>query len=137
MTPAELTFHLLESLALTGPGSGWKGTHGTMPDTIDDVVTVFDTDPQLDGRAMRSGVVWDHKGVMLHVRSKSKTTAWAKVWAVCVALDSVYHRLIAVQGGTRLYGFHRKSGPALMAGRTETNLRFCYSVNYTMQYGGI
>jgi len=135
MTPAELTFHLMEALALTGGESGWKGTHGTMPDTIDDVVTVFDTDPQLDGRSMR-GTVWDHKGIMLHVRAKSKTTAWAKVAAVCTALDAVYWTPLAVQGGTRLYGFHRKSGPALMAGRTETNLRFRYSVNYTMQYGG-
>lgn len=133
MSPAQLTLALLESLGEVNGSTGWKCTFGTAPDTIDKLVTVFDTDPQLDGRSMRTPEyeVYEHPGLMIHVRAKEYATAFDKMDAVVAALERIARRTEGGIGGGKVFvGYFRKYGPAFM-GRTETNLRYSFSVNYT------
>lgn len=133
MSPAQLTLALLESLGEVNGSTGWKCTFGTAPDTIDKLVTVFDTDPQLDGRSMRTPEyeVYEHPGLMIHVRAKEYATAFDKMDAVVAALERIARRTEGGIGGGKVFvGYFRKYGPAFM-GRAETNLRYSFSVNYT------
>ena len=136
MSPAQLTLDLLESLLAVNGATGWKGVYATVPNTIDKVVTVFDTDPQLDFRRMRTPYTHEkHHGVMIHVRAKEYQTGWDKAVALCALLGTVVHRPEAGIGGgagSKFVGYYLKSGPS-PAGipREETNVRYMFSANYT------
>ena len=133
MSPAQLTLRLLaESLLLVNGSTEWKGVYATVPNTIDKVVTLFDTDPQLDLRDMRSPFAHGkHHGIMIHVRAKEYQTGWAMIGAACAALAGVVRQ--EESGiGYRFLGYYLKSGPS-PAGqpREETNLRYMFSANFT------
>ena len=132
MSPAKATLALLDILLQTNGATAWKGTYATVPDTIDKVVTVWDTFPQIDGRSMRSPFeVYEHQGLMIHVRAAKYDTGWDKIRAVCDALAAVSKRLEATIGddGTYFQSFNRISGPA-PAGRAETDLRYMFTANF-------
>lgn len=130
---AKVTLALLDILLQTNGTTGWRGTYSTVPDTIDKVVTTFDTDPLIEGMTMRPELrVLEQLGLMIHVRAAKYDTGYDKIRAVCAALAAVSARYEPTIGtnGTYFQGFTRRSGPS-PAGRAETDLRYMFSVNFT------
>ncbi len=135
MSPAEKTLALLRILGQVDGSTNWRGVFSTLPDKLpDNVVALFDADPQIDGRPMRPSTTeeYQHPAIQIIVRSVEYSTGWAKLLAVLDALRSVSHRTEAgVNGGTKFLGYYLKSGPAPMGRREEPNVRRLFVANLT------
>lgn len=84
-------------VALTG--LTWPGSSPNLPDDepINRVVVV-DTFPVLDGRDLRSGEVLMHPAVMVVIRGRPYSAAWAKGMAIQAALAEAKRETVTPAG---------------------------------------
>ena len=136
-TPADIVRHLLVELAhgtLPSSSGSWPIFAHNLPDTPDNAVVVYDTQGVLEGRSGADGGVMDeHPGIQVRVRSSAVNTGNIKAEAIAEALDqNVLNYGITITNttgtATTTYTVHavtRKSG-VLRLGRDNPSSD-CYS----------
>jgi hypothetical protein len=132
-SPADVLRWLIVQLGLgTNPDDdgSWPVYDSNEPSSPDDLIVVYDTAGEIQGREHHSGRSLEHYGAQIQVRGSSKAVAWAKVDALVQSLEeSVKNTLVTVS--TLTYIIHavtRRSGPMLL-GREPATSRVLYSLN--------
>jgi hypothetical protein len=132
-SPADVVRWLLINLGLgTDPAAdGLWPIHATNePDWPDNMLTLYDTDPSIDGRIQQTGEITEHRGVQVQVRGVDHPTAWAKVEAVRATMDETVnkHLVIVESSAYIVYAITRRSGPLALGRESATN-RFLFTIN--------
>ena len=134
-SPARVLQQLLsdQSVGVIPPAAGnWPITVSDLPDTPDNAITIYDTAGKLDGNSQIDGEQYEHKGVMIEVRSAANAynTGWVKAQAIAVALDESL-KLNTITVGSSVYTHYcstRESGP--IPRRDDPNSRrFLFTIN--------
>jgi hypothetical protein len=107
-SPAEVIRQLLITLSLgviasydskTGlyNGQPWPVFTDGEPSSPDSCITVYDTTPIQDGRAMYDGEVWFHYGFQIRIRASASNPGYVKAESIHHALsEAVYINLVAI-----------------------------------------
>jgi hypothetical protein len=112
------------------PLGGWPVYCAGEPDAPDHCLTVYDTTPQADGRAMPTGETFQHYGIQVRVRSSTHAEGWAKADLLRRTLDEdVYDEFVRV--GAHAYLVKSVSGTQLLTlGRNAPSTsRFVFTIN--------
>ncbi len=105
-SPAEVIRQMLLTSALvTAPAAkaDWPCYVSNMPDgdgVKNEAVAVYDTNPLVDGREMRTGEVIEHFGVQVKVRSTEYRIGWNKITAIADRCASVIRTNVIVDDFT-------------------------------------
>jgi hypothetical protein len=135
-SPADVLRWLLIDLGEgTDPGTeaSWPIQATNEPDTPDNLIVLYDTSSDLQGRIQRTGEWNEFKGIAIQVRGADHPTAWAKAEAIRAAVDGdIHNTLITVD--TSQYIVHsvtRRSGP-ISLGKEPGTSRFLFTINAVM-----
>ncbi len=134
-SPADVVAQLLMDLGgvsdpVGDPGQPWPCWVSSERSEPDDAVTVYDTVPQDDGRAMFDGETFHHYGFQVRVRSTTHKDGFAKADALHTLMDEgFYDRVVTVDGVQ--YRVHSISGTTLLSlGRNVPNdKRSLFTIN--------
>ena len=126
-----------ELLSMTNPENGglWPLYTAHMPDG-DDVESncgaLYGTPGILDGRLM-TGLVIEHPGIQLRIRSKTYEVGFAKTEAIVLSLDGVNNSTVVINSSTYQIQNVSKSTPIIPLGLERgTERRFLFTVNFLM-----
>jgi len=110
-----------------------------MPEDFDNLIVVYDTTGELDGRIMSTGEVVEHPGIQIVVRAKDYPTGYDKCLQICKAFEEVKNLPVAISP-TETYvvsSITRKSGIiSLGIDENDRKRRHYFSINFTMTIGG-
>lgn len=96
--PSAIMYQLLHDLGRVG--GGWPAYISFMPDTPDEVVVIYDTEGDMDGRLMATGEQIEHPGIMIQVRGKSYLDTCNKAAQIALALDQVRNVWVAADSSS-------------------------------------
>jgi hypothetical protein len=110
-----------------------------MPDEPDNLMVVYDTTGELDGRIMSTGEVVEHPGIQVAVRAKDYPTGYDKSLQICKAFEEVKNFPVAISS-TEAYvvsNITRRSGIiSLGIDENDRKRRHYFSINFIMTIGG-
>lgn len=112
--------------------TNWQITRGKELERPENVVTIYNEDPEIFDRTMPDGEVQEYEGVNIRVRGFLDEEAWEKVNAINVFLAGLSNLVVAV--GARSYLFQtfiRRTGPTFL-GDLEGRAAVAYTVNGLM-----
>lgn len=131
--PARLIAELLVNMGHApafGGSASWAVYVGNRPDTPNDIIAVFDTSGDVQGKD-GEGVVHEHPGIMIHVRAMEYAAGYEKIVAIALALAASVSATVTVDTETYAVGpFTRRAGVIPM-GRVD-NDRYLWSINITL-----
>ncbi|MCK9568737.1 minor capsid protein [Candidatus Pacearchaeota archaeon] len=133
-TPANVLQYLMVDLGLgTLPTSSgnWPIYNANEPDTPDNCITLRDVAGVTHGREQITGVIQEHEGIQIRIRSTDHATGWTKANAIKVALDSSI-AMNSVSITTSTYMVHavtRKSGPFDIGTESPSSKRRLFTIN--------
>lgn len=105
---------------LPSNGGLWPCYVGHMPDDPDNILCVYDTSGQQDGRVMRTGETVIHPGWQIRVRGEDARVAWTKVRVVQRFLDTIRQLGIMLDGaGYRIEAVTQTGSPLPWEGGVE------------------
>lgn len=110
----------------------WPMFISSMPDIAKDCSAVYDTSPLIEGKLMRGGVVVEHYGIMVKVKSDDYETGWSQITRMMTVLDELLN--VEIELSENLYllkGCTRRSGPQFIGQDTETR-KSLFTMNYTI-----
>jgi hypothetical protein len=139
-SPADVTARVLVALGLVAdpetdpPGSPWPVFVADEPDRPDNCVTVYDTTSTNDGRSMRDGENWQHRGIHVRVRAIDHPTGSAKAEAISVALaEDVYRETVVIGAATySVHCFAAVGDPISLGKEVPESRRFLFTINATL-----
>jgi hypothetical protein len=127
--PSDIIAELISDLRLADLGdtlncpTGWRVFPTHLPESPDDAILVKDTSGRLHGRTHLDGVMGEHYGIQVLVRSGHRpVTAFRKVKQIMEHFDTVVRRdevhLIDEDGDTHIYRVNAitRVGPTIPAG---------------------
>jgi len=137
VSPAVLLKEYITVITLLQTPSGsavWPCYIGSMPDGVhieDDCACVYDTSGMMDGRLQDNGLVIQHYGVQLKIRSKDYQDGWAKIDLIAGSLDAVSNYDISVSGDDyRIHNVSRTT-PIVPLGTEEgMKRRWLFTANF-------
>ena len=98
--------HLLNQGEVDLPSSGgsWPCLLSYLMDGVDinNVIVMYDTNPNLDGRSMEDGEVIFHHGISIMLRSSDYEAGYLKMHSLMTVLSSVVREVITM-GSTAIY----------------------------------
>ena len=111
--------------------AAWPVYATGIPETPDDVIVVYDTDPVDDGRSMLDGERFLHVGLQVFVRAADSQVGWTKAESLAVTLDeSVYQRTVTVNGNHYIVHCVNRIGGVLSLGKeVPISKRSLFSIN--------
>ena len=117
-------------------GEGWPLYSPHMPDG-DNVETncgvVYDTFGVNDPRSISSGVVSEHPGVQIRIRTNDYNVGFAKIEDIALALDAVANETITVGGESyKIHNVSRASPIVCLGVEPGTKRRMFFTVNYLL-----
>ncbi len=126
-SPADILGQLLidngQASDPTGTGA-WPLSIGLEADIPDNVLTVYDTVGQNDGREMVTGELLSHEGIQLRVRAADKRTGYAKANALRAFLsETVKRNTVNLDGVSYTVNCAVKIGQVLPIGDDVPNTR--------------
>lgn len=110
------------------------------PNTPDNIITVYGTSGQLDGRFQIDGEVQEHYGIMIRVRANHPRTGYQKIKAIALKLDQEVNAAVVsipdeTGTGVTLYTVHcatRTSSMLSLGKDRENSGRDLFTINYLM-----
>ena len=130
---AEYIIEVLGDMA-DPPSTTWPLYRNSLPDgngVPDNAGAVFDTSPLVDGRYMSGGVVVEHPGVQLRVRSKDQQTGYAKIEDLVRTLETVTNVTVSTATETFvLQNVSRSSGVVSMG--IDEQRRWHHTANFLL-----
>lgn len=126
-SPAVIVSYLLEQLNLV---DGWAVRVSTEPEEPDDVITLFDTTPIIQGRLHRSGKTVQQFGIQIRLRSNQNyDVGYGKLMSISSALDQVKRQTVIIDGKTYLvHAFTHATGITPLR-EMETRQRLLFTLN--------
>jgi hypothetical protein len=110
-----------------------------MPDEPDNLMVVYDTTGELDGRIMVTGEVVEHPGIQIMVRAKDYPTGYDKCLQICKAFEEVKNLPVAISSMETyvVSSITRRSGIiSLGIDENDRKRRHYFSINFIMTIGG-
>lgn len=120
--------------------SDWQGSSGIMPDNetynTDNAITVYDTEPILEGVDMNNGDTQLHYGIAVLVRSATNNEAAGQAKIMDIATTTfdraIKNTSVTIDSSTyNVAAVNRISGPFVLEGTTDNSRRRKYSLNVT------
>lgn len=139
-SPAAIIANYLATLAMvTNPSEAedWPVYISYMPDggnVKDDCCAVYDTAGILDGKRM-DGIVNEHQGIQVKIRSKDYQTGWQKINDIARTLDVVESLSVEVIDSEKNYTVHnisRKGCIFPLGLEVEGKRRYLFTVNFAV-----
>ncbi len=136
-SPAEIVQQLMVDLSLgSNSDSNWLITINQQPSVPDDMITVYDTEGEHQGRTHADGETQEAFGLQIRVRSVDHKTGYAKARYIATQFDRLVHNnsVTVVQAiGTAydrftVYAITRKSG-VLYIGKEPSTDRHLFTFN--------
>lgn len=111
-------------------GGSWPVYDGSEPDTPDNCITVYGTDPDIQGNNLVDGEVTEQYGIQIRVRSVTNETGGSKAREIAQALDkSVHYTAVTISPSVYVVvAVTRGSGP-LPLGKEPTTKRYLHTIN--------
>lgn len=131
-SPADIIREILIDLSQgTHPddNGSWPIYATFTPDTTDNLISVVDTEGDIESRTFPDGEVQERPGIKVLVRCTSRPTGYAKANAVAIALDGIFQTTVTV-GGTS-YEVHsvQRVGSVNPLGTEPGTRRNLFSIN--------
>lgn len=111
-------------------GGSWPVYDGSEPDTPDNCITVYGTDPEIQGHNLTDGEVTEQYGFQVRIRSVTNETGGSKAREIAQALDKNVN-LTAVTISPSSYvvvAVTRGSGP-IPLGKEPSTKRYLHTIN--------
>lgn len=96
-SPATIIRHLLLDQGLGSVAGSWPIFSSFLPEEPNESICVYDTAGKLDGRSMRDGEQYEHRGIQIRVRGPKYGDLWKKVEAIVLAIDAVQGSVVAIE----------------------------------------
>lgn len=127
-----------ESITQSDPTLPWYGTHNFMPDTPDNVITVYDTTPVLQGRSPRNPTDMRRRyGIQIAIRCRDNFTAWQKAGGIeSLLLAMNYILVLSFPVGVLARTTISLSTGLVKYGEEEKNRRKLFSMNFLVTIWG-
>jgi hypothetical protein len=145
-SPADVLRHLLvnngQGVLPSAVTTSWNNTQWPIgvsnePDTPDNCVTLYDTEPLQQGRIMFSGEKEEKYGVQVRVRSDVFTRGWTKAHALAVYLDETVSEMpVTISGTSYLVHAVSRRGGVLPLGQAAPDSKrqlFTFDVTVTLR----
>ena len=100
------------------------------PSSPDNCLTVYDTAGSTEGRHHVDGMVQEHPGIQVRIRSSGYRVGWTKANSVSIALDQINYASVVI--GTKTYEVYSvtRSGNIIYVGNeSSTSKRQIFTVN--------
>lgn len=105
---------------LDPPSTPWPIYADAEPNSPDNVITVYGTSGNMDGRMMADGSWVVHHGIQVRIRSATPTAGFVKANAIAVAMDqSIYQQGITISGTSYLVHSISRKGEVIPLGKEE------------------
>lgn len=131
-SPAEIlrAYLIATGLAVSSPGVDWYAYVSNLPNSPDNAVVLYDTEPIRDGK-FNTGEIVQHYGVEVLVRSRDWSVGWAKINAIAGVIDAVKRTLVVCDGNNYMVqAITRASGPTDLGEESVgTKRRRVFSLN--------
>ncbi len=140
-SPARIVRQLLVDLAqcvLPAAQSNvdWQASVNVEPVAPDNVVTVYNTGAVEDSGVNFDGTRVEHPTLQVRLRSTLDQVGYTKARTICVALDSVYRRVVTVNSVGFLVQRVKRTTDVLFIGYDEpTSKRWVYTFNLSFTVG--
>lgn len=134
-SPAQVVQYYLaaQGVAVVAPAAGpWKVYRDNEPDMPDQVITIYDTSPVLEGRDMRSNEVIEHPGIAVRVRAVTSDPAKTKAREVKAKLTALKRTQVTVAGVVYLVKAFTLTTGVIPLGEQDKNNRVLYTLNGTL-----
>lgn len=138
-SPGDILYAVLVSMGTVKASSGtpFPCYVGNMPDLPDDLVVIYDTSPDIQGRHMSGGQVLSRLGIQIMVRSRLRPDGWTRISTIHKDLTEKIsprlNRRATLKGETWQVSSARiTSGPVDLGQEKEGQRRFLFSVNATL-----
>ena len=104
------------------------------PDSPDNCLTVYDTTPLLQGRAMIDGEVQERDGIMVRIRGATFLEARDKAVAIAIAFDQSVERTMVTIGSHvyRIQAISKTSGPIDLGKNVPDTKHHVFTYNATV-----
>ena len=111
-------------------GGSWPVYDGSEPDTPDNCITVYGTDPEIQGHNLTDGEVTEQYGFQVRVRSVTNETGGSKAREIAQALDkSVNLTVVTISPSSYVVvAVTRGSGP-IPLGKEPSTKRYLHTIN--------
>lgn len=114
----------------------WQASVNVEPVAPDNVVTVYNTGAVEDSGIYFDGTRVEHPTLQVRLRSAKDDVGYPKARTICVALDSVYRRVVTVNTVDFLVQRIKRTTDVLYIGYDEpTSKRFVYTFNMSFTVG--
>lgn len=138
-SPAHIISQVLVALGLAvrpGASAVWPVTVGTIPQSPDNAIGLYDTAGVSDGKMWEKtgegevqGKAVNHSGFQVRVRAKDYPTAYAKAYDIAIALDAVVNFQVTISGSVYLVpNISRRAAP-LYNGPEPDSTRQVFTIN--------
>lgn len=105
------------------------------PNLPDNCITVYNTAGTEDGRAMISGLLFDHEGLQIRVRSVDHPTGWNKLREIRDAISmSVRNLFLTVEGEPYRVNAVTRIQDVIPIGTEQTSKRLLFTLNCTISF---
>lgn len=113
-----------------GSATSWPVYDGSEPDTPDNCITVYGTDPEIQGHNLTDGEVTEQYGFQVRVRSVTNETGGSKAREIAQALDkSVNLTVVTISPSSYVVvAVTRGSGP-IPLGKEPSTKRYLHTIN--------
>lgn len=132
-SPADIVRRLLISLGQgTTPSanSAWPVFATGAPNSPDNVITVYDTAGESQGRSMINGELYTLYGTMVWLRAADAVTGFMKADAVRKAMALTYQKNVTIDGKTYQIHCLSRIGTVIPLGNeTPTSKRSLFTIN--------
>jgi len=121
------------SLASLSSDNEWPIFVGHMPDSPNDVLCVYDTSGNRNGRIMSTGENIDKPGFQLRVRADDYAEAYSKINEITTYLSTIKMNVVAISGTSYKIHSVTKIGTILSLGQETDSHRRCeFTMNGTL-----
>jgi len=132
--PSKIVRQLMIDLSLgtiPSDNGAWPIFVAWEPNTPDSLITIHDTEPNIDGRRCISGVTDLHLGIQIAVRSLGYEAVEAKATSIMETLEeSVSRASVTIDTSNYVvYAIFRNSGPLSLGLENPTSKRYLFTLN--------
>lgn len=140
-SPAHIVRQLLVDLAqcimpAAKSTTDWQASINVEPVAPDNVVTLYNTGAVEDSGINFDGTRVEHPTLQVRLRSTVDTVGYPKARIICIALDSVYRRVVTVNSVDYLVQRMKRTTDVIALGYDEpTSKRWLYTFNLSFTVG--
>lgn len=112
----------------------WPAFAGRQPDDPENIITITDTAPSLEGRIQKTGETINHPGIQVFVRSSDYLQGWHKISKLATLFDAVKRTEVRVENRRyRIEAATIESGPMTLGQDPTKRMLFTLNLILTIK----